>query len=156
MSHVPEAILLAAFVLASCVWVGGYVAIGVVARTALTTLEPTQRVAFFRSLGRSYLLVGGPALLVALGTGTGLLVGHSWDTTLTVTVVVAAVLVVTLVVAVRQARRMTRLRSGALAAPDDALLTMRVRRGGRSATMLRAAIGLLSLTLVVLGSLLAT
>ena len=73
MSDTTQAVLLGVFTLASCIWVGGYVAIAVVARAAARTLEPAPRVAFFRALGRSYLLVGGPALVVALGTGGGLL-----------------------------------------------------------------------------------
>lgn len=70
MSATSEAILLGVFTLASCIWVGGYV--------ATRTLEPGQRVAFFRGLGRSYLLVGGPALVLALGAGAGLLSDHAW------------------------------------------------------------------------------
>jgi hypothetical protein len=51
---------------------------------------------------------------------------------------------------------MTRLRGRALAAPDDPQLSARVRRGARSAALLRATIGLLSLALIALGALLAT
>jgi len=156
MSDPTRAILLGVFTLASCIWVGGYVAIAVVARVATRTLEPVQRVSFFHSLGRSYLLVGTPALVIALGTGGGLARGHVWDGTLLATVVVAAALVVSLIVGVVQARRMTRVRSAALAAPEDPSLTGRVRQGARDATVLRAAIGLLSLTLIALGCLLAT
>jgi hypothetical protein len=51
---------------------------------------------------------------------------------------------------------MTRARAAALAAPENPQLSDRVRRGARAATMLRAVIGMLSLTLIALGSLLAT
>jgi uncharacterized membrane protein len=156
MSGAASAILLAVFILASCVWVGGYVAIAIVARTAAAILEPRQRVAFFRSLGRTYLLVGVPALLVALGTGGGLLSGHRWDGSVTAAVAAAAALVACLTVAVIQARRMTRLRRSALAAPHDSRLGRRVRESARAAAVLRAAIGVLSITLIVLGSFLAT
>jgi len=156
MSGPADAILLAVFILASGVWIGGYVAIATVARTATTVLEPRHRVEFFRSLGRTYLLVGIPALLVALGTGGGLLSGHRWDNTVTAAVVVALALVTCLAVAVVQARRMTRLRRRALAAPADARLDWRVRQGARAAAALRAAIGMLSVTLIVIGSFLAT
>lgn len=156
MSATSQAILLGVFTLASCVWVGGYVAIAVVARVATRTLEPGQRVAFFRTLGRSYLLVGVPALLLALGTGAVLLSDHAWDGTLTAAVVAAAALVASLAVGVTQARRMTRMRAAALAVPDDRQLSSRVRRGAHAATLLRAAIGLLSLALIALGALLAT
>jgi hypothetical protein len=113
-------------------------------------------VAFFRALGRSYLLVGAPALALAIGTGAGLASDHPWDGLLVATVVAAAALVVSLAVGVAQARRMTRLRAAALAAPPDSRLARRIRRGARAATVLRALIGLLSLTLIALGSLLAT
>ncbi|MGH3265078.1 MAG: hypothetical protein ACRDQ1_19835 [Sciscionella sp.] len=156
MTDTTHAVLLGVFTLSSCVWVGGYAAIAIVARVAVRTLDPAQRVAFFRGLGRSYLRVGTPALVVALGTGAELASGHAWDGVLIATVIVAAVLVVSLALGVAQARQMTRLRAAALAAPSGSALTARVHRGARAATALRAAIGLLSLTLIALGSLLAT
>lgn len=156
MSDTAQAVLVGVFALTSCVWVGGYVAIGVVARVATHTLEPAQRVTFFRGLGRAYLPVGAPALVIALGTGAALASAHAWNGVLVAAVVVAAALVVSLAVGVAQARRMTRLRAAALAARHADALTHRVQRGARAATLLRAAIGLLSLALIALGSLLAT
>ena len=156
MSDTSQATLLGVFTLSSSVWVGGYVAIAVVARVAGRTIAPDQRVAFFRSLGRTYGIVGGAALLVALGTGIGLLGHHAWDDTLVTSAAVAAALVFALTVGIAQARRMTRLRIRALADSADPQLARRVRHGARSATLLRAAIGLLSLALIALGSLLAT
>ena len=156
MSDTAQAVLLAVFILAGCVWVGGYVAIAVVARTAVAVLEPKQRVAFFGALGRTYLLVGTPALVIALGTGACLLRDHPWDGTLIATAVVAAALVGSLAAGVAQAKQMTRLRRSALANPQDADLARRIQRGARSAGWLRAALGVLSVTLVVLGSFLAT
>jgi uncharacterized membrane protein len=156
MSATSQAILLGIFTLASSIWIGGYVAIAVVARVATRTLEPQQRVRLFRGLGRFYLLVGTPALIIALGTGAGLVGDHAWDGTVLTTVVIAAALLVSLVVGVVQARRMTRLRAAAVIAPEDPQLTGRVREGARVAAVLRAAIGLLSLTLIALGTLLAT
>jgi hypothetical protein len=149
-------VLLGIFTLTSCVWVGGYVAIGVVARVANRTLDPRQRVAFFRGLGRSYLPIGGSALAIALGTGAALASTHAWDGVLVATVVTAAALVVSLAIGVTQARRMTRLRAAALALPHTDALAQDVHRGARAATLLRAVIGLLSLALIALGSLLAT
>lgn len=155
MNDTARAVLLGVFILASCIWVGGYVAIAVVARVARRTLEPAQRVTFFRRLGRSYLLVGAPALVIALGTGAGLVQSQAWGVTLVATVAGAASLLLTLAVGVAQARRMTRLRTAALARPHDDALTRRVRREARAAVVLRAAIGLLTLTIIALGSLLA-
>ncbi|HEU5007831.1 MAG TPA: hypothetical protein VFT67_12715 [Jatrophihabitantaceae bacterium] len=156
MSDTTQAVLAGIFMLASCIWVGGYVAIAVVARTAVKTLDTSNRVTFFRSLGRSYLLVGAPALVVALGTGAGLLTDHAWTGTVTAAVAVAAALVASLAVGVAQARRMTRLRTAALAEPQLAALQQRVIRGARGATILRATIGLLSFALIALGALLVT
>lgn len=151
----PRALLLSVFMVAASTWVGGYVAIAVVARAAAATLDPTSRVAFFRSLGRSYLSVGVSALVVALATGAVLARGHSWDALLVSTVAVAAALVVCLGVAVVQARQMTRLRSLDLKGTDESMLAA-VRRGSQAATALRMTLGLLTLALVVLGSFLAT
>ncbi|MGH7498639.1 MAG: hypothetical protein ACREL3_07300, partial [Gemmatimonadales bacterium] len=61
--------LIAVNALASAIWVGGLVAIFVAARAASRTLDPAQRVAFFRSLGRTYGVVGTTALLVAIVSG---------------------------------------------------------------------------------------
>ena len=156
MSDTNRAILLGVFMLSSSVWVGGYVAIAVVARVTTRTLTPDQRVAFFRSLGRTYGIIGGAALVIALGTGIGLLSHHAWDDTLVTSAAVAAALVIALTAGIAQARRMTRLRIRKLADAADPHLGPRLRRGARSATLLRAAIGLLSLALIALGSLLAT
>jgi uncharacterized membrane protein len=156
MSDTTQAVVLGVFTLASCIWVGGYVAIAVVARVATHTLDPAQRVAFFRGLGRSYLRVGVPALVVALGTGAVLLGDHGWDGTVLGAVVVALALVAALGVGVAQARRMSRLRSRSIAAPDDLELKRRVQKGAHGAALLRAAIGVLSLVLIALGSVLAS
>lgn len=156
MSGAGEAALLTVFLLAACVWVGGLVAIAVVARAAGHTLSPVQRIDFFRALGRMYGIVGGLALVVGLGTGAGLLADRHWDATLTTTAAVAAALVAVTAVGVAQARRMTRLRRVAAQQPDDAPLARQVHHAARRAAALRAAIGLLSLALVALGATLAT
>ena len=153
---IAHALLLSILVLATSVWVGGYVAIAVVARTATATLDPGVRVAFFRSLGRNYLKIGLGALLVALVTGAILLRDHAWDAVLTTTVIAVALLLVLLVVAVLQAKRMTKLRRQSLETPGNQELIDAVAGGARAAGSLRAALGLLSLALVVLGSVLAT
>lgn len=155
MPETVESLVLAVCVLATSIWVGGYVAIVVVARTAGATLDPGARVAFFRALGRSYLRVALPALIIALISGGVLASDHDGDATLVATVVVTLVLLVSFAVAVVQARRMTVLRRSMLSSPDDAQLSERVRRGARAAALLRAGLGLLSVALVVLGAFLA-
>lgn len=151
MTQPTQAIVLAIFVLATSVWVGGYVAIAVVARSAAKSLDPADRVKFFRSLGRSYLVVGSIALVVALATGAILLPGRDAGALLISTIAVAAILVLLLIVAVAQARKMTRLRRRRLT-DTDPYLAEQISRGGRTAAILRAALGLLTVCLVVLGS----
>ena len=146
--------LVTVLVLSACVWVGGYVAIGVVARVATHTLDPAARVSFFRGLGRSYLRVGTPALLIALATGAALTTEHGWDGRAVTAAILAALLLAALAFGVAQARRMTRLRAGALSS-GSVEGAERVRRGARAAAVLRAGIGVLTLALVVVGALLA-
>ena len=151
-----EASLTAVLVLATAVWVGGLVAIFVVARVAQTTLGAGERVAFFRGLGRAYGLVGGVALTLALASGAVLASAYRWDGQLTASTVVAACLIASTVAGVAQARRMTRLRQDALRNPGSPELVAKVRRGARNAGVLRAAIAALSLALLALGIVIAT
>lgn len=155
MPEVMRALLGGVLALAAAVWVGGFVALVVVARVARETVGPAERVAFFRRLGRRYAVVGGLALVLASASGVGLLYGHRWDGVLTAVTVLAACLVAATAIGVAQARRMTRLRRGAVRRPDDATLAARVRRGAHAAGILRALIGVLSVALLALGVVLA-
>src|SRR5579875_2824288 len=145
MPQPAKALLAIVLVLATAVWIGGMVAIFVVARVAHATLGPGERVAFFRGLGRAYGLASGAVLAST----------HSWDGQLTASTVVAAGLVAVTVAGVAQARRMTRLRQDALRDPGRAELAARVRQGARNAAILRAAIAALSLALLALGTVMA-
>jgi uncharacterized membrane protein len=148
--------LTAVLVLATAVWVGGLVVIFVVARVAHATLGAAERVTFFRGLGRAYGPAGGAALTIALASGGVLAATHRWNGQLTASAVVAAGLVAATVAGVAQARRMTRLRREALRDPGSLELTAKVRREARSASVLRAAIAVLSLALLALGTVIAT
>lgn len=156
MNSAAEAVVLIIFVTATSVWLGGYVAIAVVARTASTSLDPQARIAFFRALGRSFFWVGFPALVIALVTGAILARDLDRGALLFTTVAVAVMLLATFAVAVVQARRMTVLRGNLLSSPDDPHLVDGVRRGARAAGLLRGVLGVLTLALVVLGAFLAT
>ncbi|HET8599972.1 MAG TPA: hypothetical protein VFL99_06570 [Segeticoccus sp.] len=156
MSHTAAAAVTGLLIFAASVWLGGYVAIAVVARVATSTMEPATRATFFRGLGRSYGVVGTVALAVAYGSGAALLFGRSWSPLLIVSVLVAAALVLTTAYGVRQARKMGRLRRRSFDEPDDRTLGRRVRAGARRAAALRAGIGVLSVTLLALGVALAT
>jgi uncharacterized membrane protein len=142
--------------LAGSIWVGGFVAIAVVARIARAQLDRPAQIAFFRALGRRYLVVGLCSLLVALGAGAALLARRDWGATALAATVVAAALLAATVAGVAQARGMTRARSRAVRAPDDPDLARRVRRGSVRAAVLRAMIGGLTLALLALAAVLAT
>lgn len=151
-SATVSAPLIAVHALAASIWVGGLVAIFVVARVASRTLEPAQRVSFFRSLGRTYGVLGSVALVVALASGAVLLDGHELDGLLAAAVILAAALLVVTTAGMAQARTMTRLRRQAVAEVGGKPLDARIRRGAIVATTLRACIGILTLALVVLGA----
>lgn len=142
-------VLLVVHALSAAIWIGGLVAIFVVARVASATLDPQHRIAFFRGLGRVYGIVGVVALLVALASGAILLDHHGWDGLLIATAIVAGGLLVVTVTGIAQARAMTRLRRRAVEAPE---LAAQVRRGARRAAVLRGAIIAFTFALVVLGA----
>lgn len=141
--------------LATSIWVGGFVAIVVVARVARDQLDQRTRVSFFRALGRAYGVVGCAALAVALASGVALLSSREWDAAALVAVLVAAALVAATAAGIVQARGMTRLRRDA-AESGDPEVEARVRRGAARAAALRATIGVLSIALLALAAALAT
>lgn len=148
--------LIFAALLGACVWGGGLVTIAIVVGVTREQLDRTAQVDFLRALGRRYLRVGAPALALALGPGAVLLGGRPWNLTSSATVVVGVALVVVTAAGVVQAQGMTRLRAEALDPPgDDHVLAQQIRRGSVRATVLRAAIGLLSVALLALVSVLA-
>jgi uncharacterized membrane protein len=139
-------------VLAASVWIGGLVAIAVVARIARAQLDPADQIAFFRTLGRSYAKVGTTALVIALAAGAGLLAQRGADAGTWVAVAVGALLVATSLIAMRQARAMTRLRRRGL---DDPGLLPEIHRGARRAMLWRGGIAGLTLALLAVGATLA-
>ena len=142
--------LLGLLIVSSAVWLGGWVALVVVARSTTATLSRHDRVAFFRHFGPRFGIVATVALLVAYVSGIILLASAPWTVVSTLLVVIAVVILVVLGVGILQARRMTRLRRAVVVAPDDGLLSTRVRRGARRALVLRAGLGVLSLAMVIL------
>ncbi len=151
----PVAALTGVLVFTAAVWMGGLVAIFIVARVATRTLGTAERVAFFRGLGRAYGPVGGLALAAALGSGAALLAGRPWNGLCTAAAVVTGFLLTVTAAGVVQARKMTRIRQRALVQPGNGQLAGHIRRAARTAGLLRAAIGALSLTLIALGAMLA-
>ena len=150
-----QTLLVSVLIIATAVWLGGYVAIAVVARTTSTTLPKSQRVDFFRAVGRTFLPVGGTALVLAYACGAVLITMAGWSATAIAALVVAAALVVVLAAGVRQARSLTRMRTAALAEDAEHSLPQRISRRARAANALRGLIGVLSVVLVVLGAAIA-
>ena len=148
--------LLFLHLLAVSVWVGGLVTVVVVTRVVRSELPMPAQVAFFRSLGRGYGVVGGLALGVALLTGGALLSRRGWDEWAAVAVVLAVALLLATWAGVVQARDMTRLRQRAVREPRDAVLTARIERNARRALLLRALIGALTVAMLALGAALAS
>ncbi len=146
-----DVVLRFVLVLATSIWVGGLVAMAVVARVASRTLTAVERVHFFRDLGRAYGPVGGAALLTALGAGATLVVDQPLDGLIVAGSVVAGALVVTAAVGVVQARLMTQLRLWAAANPENPRACHVVRRGAFRAAVLRLLIRALSVALMFLG-----
>ncbi|WP_308467167.1 hypothetical protein [Rathayibacter soli] len=142
--------LLGVLIVSSAVWLGGWVALVVVARSTTATLSRHDRVAFFRHFGPRFGIVATIALVLAYISGIILLAAVPWSVVSTLLVVVAVVILIVLGVGVLQARRMSRLRRAVVAAPEDTALATRVRRGGQRALALRAGLGVLSLAMVVL------
>lgn len=138
---------------AACIWVGSMVCLAVVANAARRVLEPRAQVPFFRTVGRRYGLLGTGSLLVAIGCGLVL----SWPPSNWSAVTEAAIgasggLLLISLVAMGQARAMTRLRLQAALAPADRAVATAVRRGGVLAGALRGVMALLTLSVVVLAA----
>lgn len=151
-----HALLVAALVLGASVWIGGFVTIIVLSRSARMTLQPTQRVDLMRHFGRSYLPVAFIAMVLIVVAGGGLLAQRPWDTLATVLVLIVAATVIATAIGVIQARAMTRLRRRLLAAPDSRDLSQQVNRGARRARVLRSAIGVLSVAMFAMALACAT
>lgn len=129
---------------------GGFVAIMVVNATSKKSLELAQRIVLFRGLGRSYLRVAAIAFALVVVPGGILLAFRPWDGFTLAILLVVLLLVLLTGIAVRQARRMTRMRKAALAASVDGPHAAPIGRNAKRAWMLRMGIGLTSLALFVL------
>lgn len=141
--------------LGASIWVGGFVTLVVVQRAAQMTLGDGDRVEFFRSLGRSFGIVSGIALLLATVSGGLLLRGREWDGLALAAVLLLVALVLAVAVGVVQARAMTRLRQNSIEHPSDGELERRIRVGALRARQLRTGIGALSIVLLAVVAALA-
>lgn len=144
-------VLITIELLAASIWIGSMVSLVLVANIAKRVLEPAARIQLFRSVGRTYGIVGFGALIIAIAAGVGLAgTPSNWSTTITVAVILSGVLVAMTLVGMSQARRMTVVRRRAIASPDDTDAADAVRRGSRTADLIRGAMGVCTLVIVVL------
>lgn len=148
-----NAVLSVVLILASAVWIGGYVAVAVVAIVSSKTLEPSQRVTFFKRFGRVYLRVAGSALVIMYVTGWALLAQIPWSGELVRITAASAALLLILIAGIIQARNLTKLRTQALQTPENQqesqALLQTIKRRARAATILRTLIGLITVVLVI-------
>ncbi len=144
-------LLITVELLAASIWSGSMVCLVVVSSIAKQALEPPARVQLFRGIGRAYGVGGTVSLLTAIILGL-VLAGKpsNWTGTTEVAVVLAVVLVALTATGMAQARRMTVARRRSIASPDDAEATDAVRRGARTAGVLRSLMGVATLAIVVL------
>lgn len=148
-----NAVLSVVLILASAVWIGGYVAVAVVAIVSSKTLEPSQRVTFFKRFGRVYLRVAGTALVIMYATGWTLLSQVPWSSELVRITAASAALLLILIAGIIQARNLTKLRMQVLQTPENQqesqALLQTIKRRARAATILRTLIGLITVVLVI-------
>ena len=161
-----DTVVRALHLIGGAVFAGGMVMIGVVAAVARQTVPADERVEFFRALGRRFLLVGGLALLVAIGTGTDMasdrnVWGDLTDTAygkvlLAKLILVGVVIVLTAIHSFIQGPALSHLREQALAAPDDEEVTRAIRRRAAQAGIVSALNLIATLAILVLAARLLT
>lgn len=145
-------------ILATAIWTGGYITVPVVAVISSKTLEPSQRVTFFKRFGRAYLRLAGTALVIMYVTGWALIAQIPWSSDLLRITVASAALLLILIAGIIQARNLTKLRTKALNVkenePEGLQLLQTIQRRARAANVLRALIGVFTVVLVIKATLL--
>lgn len=145
-------VLVGLLILASGVWIGGFVSLIVFSASSKAALPRPERVALFRQVGHRYLRIAVAAAVLVVIPGVILLVARPFDGLTIAVLVLATAIVAVTWVGVRQARAMTRMRKAALAHPEgDGAGAAAIERAAHRATLLRAGIGVLSLALFVVG-----
>jgi hypothetical protein len=140
-------------ILAVSTWVGSLACLALVSAASRKTLESASRIALFRALGRTYGIVGTSALVIAIGAGLSLAWPPSdMSGTLGTMFLLSALLILATALGMAQARSMTVTRRRLLDAPTDLDTSRAVQQGARLASVLRGTMGLVTLTIVVLGA----
>ena len=149
VTDVAERILIGLLTLGVGAWIGGFATVIMISRTSRSVLAPADRVAYFRRFGRGYVVVASVMILLVIVPSAILVSEDSVRPVAIATLAVACALVIITAVGIRQARKMTRLRTMALDAEDDRASDA-VRRGASIAIVLRSMIGIGSLALIAL------
>jgi len=152
--------------IAAAVWAGGLVFLAFAVGAARRTLSDADRIAFFRAVGRRFLVVGGISLLVLIATGsemtsdrdawTTLGEGTYGKTLLAKLILVGVVIVLTLVHSLVQGPGLSRLRAEALERPGDEALQRRIRSKAAQAGVVSLLTLLATLAILVLAARLVT
>jgi copper resistance protein D len=153
--------------IAAAVWAGGMVFLGLAVGAARGTLADGERIAFFRRLGRRFLVVGGLALAVLIATGADMAAdrlasfGDLFDTgygkhLAEKLALVIAVIALTAFHSFVQGPALSRLREAALDRPDNAELAGIIRRKAARAGIVSALNLLATLAILVLAARLVT
>jgi putative copper resistance protein D len=152
--------------IAAAVWAGGLVFLGLSVGAARRTLADSDRIAFFRAVGRRFAIVGGIALLVLIATGSDMASDkHAWDTLgegvygktlLAKLILVGVVIVLTLVHTLIQGPALSRLREQAPERPDDEMIQRRIRARAAQAGVVSLLNLLATLAILVLAARLVT
>jgi putative copper export protein len=152
--------------IAAAIWAGGLVFLGLSVGAARSTMGDAERVAFFRSIGRRFALVGGIALAVLIATGSDMVSDRdAWDTLgegtyggtlLAKLILVGVVIVLTVFHSLVQGPALSRLREQAAARPDDDALAAQIRRRAAAAGVVSLLNLLATLAILVLAARLVT
>ena len=140
--------------------------LGLSVGAARRTLGDAERIAFFRAIGRRFLVVGGIALLVLIATGSDMVSERdAWDTLgegtyggtlLAKLILVGVVIVLTLVHSLVQGPALSRLRERAASRPDDAALAAEIRHKAALAGVVSLLNLLATIAILVLAARLVT
>ena len=151
--HAGRTILIAVEMLAGSIWMGSMVCLALVSSVARRVLDVRSRVALFRSIGRVYGVVGTGALLLAIAAGVAIAGRPShWSVAVATSIILSVLLVAFTGVGMMQARAMTRYRQRAVDDPHDESAATLIRRGARTASAVRGAMGFVTLIILALGA----
>ena len=153
--------------IAAAVWTGGLVFLAIAAGVARRTIPATERIAFFRVLGRRFAVVAGVSAVFIAATGADMAADRlaAWSVLLDTSygrilfakiVLFALVLVEAAVHSVVLGPRMGRLREALIGSPDDAALQASMRRTAAISGIVSALMLLQTLAILVLAADLVT